>query len=199
MKKKTNRISVIKFEKTVDKDNIVVVPLDGVEDANIEITKTIPLKDMIEFVEVVAESCVDMNDGEYTPQAKDFAIKREVLTKYANFTMPTNIEKQYEFIYGSYVYDIVMEHINFEQFREILNSIDEKIKYMLDCITSISASNTAKLLGKLDTISEQSSAMFDSIKGEDIAAAFKNIDTIANMDEAKIAHAVKEFESVDKE
>ena len=97
-KNKTNHISVTKFEKAVNKDVVVTVPLEGVEDTDIEITKTISLPSMIEFVENVAESCVDMESGEYTPQVRDFAIKKELLTKYANFTMPTNIEKQYEFI-----------------------------------------------------------------------------------------------------
>lgn len=199
MSKKTNRISVIKFEKAADKDNTLSIPLDGVEGVTIEITKTLSLKDMIEFVEVVAESCVSMESGEYTPQIKDFAIKREVLTRYANFTMPSNIEKQYEFIYYSAAFDTVYRHINQAQYQEILASIDEKIKYMLSCITSVSAQSTAKLLGRLDAIAEQGSAMFESLQGEDIGNILKNIDKIAGMDETKIARAVKEFESADKE
>lgn len=199
MVKKVNRISVTKFEKVVSKDNVVVIPLDGVEDTNIEITKSISLQNMIEFVENVAESCVDMESGEFTPQVRDFAIKRELLTKYANFTMPNNIEKQYDFIYGSSVVDIVIQNINQLQFQEIISSIDRKIKFMLDCVTSISASNTVKLLNKLDSIAEQNTAMFDSLQGEDISTVFSNINTIANMDEEKLARAVKEIQSSDKE
>ena len=199
MVKKVNRISVTKFEKVVSKDNVVFIPLDGVEDINIEITKSISLQNMIEFVENVAESCVDMESGEYTPQVRDFAIKRELLTKYANFTMPNNIEKQYEFIYGSNVVDVVLQNINQLQFQEIVSSIDRKVKFMLDCVTSISASNTVKLLNKLDSIAEQNTAMFDSLQGEDIASVFSNINAIANMDEEKLARAVKEIQSSDKE
>lgn len=199
MVKKVNRISVTKFEKVVSKDNVVVIPLDGVEDTNIEITKSISLQNMIEFVENVAESCVDMESGEFTPQVRDFAIKRELLTKYANFTMPNNIEKQYDFIYGSTVVDIVIQNINQLQFQEIISSIDRKIKFMLDCVTSISASNTVKLLNKLDSIAEQNTAMFDSLQGEDISTVFSNINAIANMDEEKLARAVKEIQSSDKE
>lgn len=199
MVKKVNRISVAKFEKAVSKDNVVFIPLDGVEDINIEITKSISLQNMIEFVENVAESCVDMESGEYTPQVRDFAIKRELLTKYANFTMPNNIEKQYEFIYGSNVVDVVLQNINQLQFQEIVSSIDRKVKFMLDCVTSISASNTVKLLNKLDSIAEQNTAMFDSLQGEDIASVFSNINAIANMDEEKLARAVKEIQSSDKE
>lgn len=199
MVKKVNRISVAKFEKVVSKDTVVAVPLDGIEDTNIEITKSISLHDMLEFVENVAESCVDMDTGEYTPQVRDFAIKRELLTKYANFTMPNNIEKQYEFIYGSNVVNTVIQNINQLQFQEIVASIDQKIKFMLDCVTSISASNTIKLLDKLDSITEQNATMFDSLKGEDIASVFSNINTIANMNEENLAKAVKEIQSSNKE
>lgn len=190
MVKKVNRISVTKFEKAVNKDNIVVVPLDGVEDTNIDILKSISLQNMIEFVENVAESCVDMESGEYTPQVRDFAIKRELLTKYANFTMPNNIEKQYDFIYGSNVVDIVLQNINQLQFQEIISSIDRKIKFMLDCITSIAASNTVKLLDKLESVADQNLSMFDSLSGDDLAGVFKDISRIANMDEETIARAV---------
>ena len=191
MVKKINRISVAKFEKAVNKDTVIVVPLDGVDGVNIEIIKSISLQSMIEFVENVAESCVDMESGEYTPQVKDFAIKRELLTKYANFTMPTNIEKQYEFIYGTDVVNTVIQNINQLQFQEIIISIDKKIQFMLDCVTSISASNTVKLVNKLDSVTEQNAALFDSINGDDITNVLANINTIANMDEEKLARAVK--------
>jgi len=190
MVKKVNRISVAKFEKVISKDNIVTIPLDGVEDVNIEITKSISLQNMIEFVENVAESCVDMESGEYTPQVRDFAIKRELLTKYANFTMPNNIEKQYEFIYGSNVVDVVIQNINQLQFQEIISSIDRKIKFMLDCITSISASNTTKLLTQLETIVEQGSAMFGAFGEQGIVDTIKDISSIAKLDETKLAKAV---------
>lgn len=199
MVKKLNRVSVAKFEKAVNKDTVITVPLENVENVNIEITKSISLQDMIEFVENVAESCVDMESGEYTPQVRDFAIKRELLTKYANFTMPNNIEKQYEFIYGSDVVDTVVKNINQLQFQEIISSIDRKIKFMLDCVTSISAANTVKLIDKLDSIAEQNTAMFDSLQNEDIVNVFSSINAIANMDEEKLAKAVKEIQSSDKD
>lgn len=199
MTRKINKISVAKLEKAVDMNNIITIPLDGVDGVNIEITNSIPLKSMIEFVENVANSCVDIETGEYTPQVKDFCIKREVLTKYANFTMPNNIEKQYEFIYRTNAFAAVIQNINQTQYREILSSIDEKIKFMLDCITSIAASNTVKVLDKLETVVEQNSAMFDSVSGDDIAGVFSNINAIAHMDEEKLAMAVKELNKKDEE
>ncbi|MGN1154788.1 MAG: hypothetical protein ACI4TK_01280 [Agathobacter sp.] len=190
MSKTNKRISVAKFEKILNKDNIVYIPLEGLEDVSIEVTKTISLRDVVEFVENVAESCVDLESGEYTPQVRDFAIKKELLTRYANFTMPQNIGKQYEFIYNSNIVDTVIQNINQLQFQEIVASIDRKIKFMLDCITSIAASNTVKLLDKLETVAEQNSSMFDSLGGDDLAGVFKDISTIANMNEESIARAV---------
>lgn len=191
MGKKTNRISVTKFEKMLNKENVISIPIDGVEDTVIEITKTLPLQDVVEFVEIVAESCVDLSTGDYMPQVLDFVIKKELLTRYANFTMPHNAKKQYELIYGTNVVDLILPYINQAQFQEIRASIDRKIKFMLDCVCSIATSNITQMINKLDSMVEQNNAVFDSINEDDINNMLSNLNAIANMDESKIVESIQ--------
>lgn len=192
MAKERNRISITKLEKATGNDNIVKIPLTGVEDTEIEIVKTISLKDSLEFVENVVSSCIDEETGEYTPQIKEFAIRKEILTKYANFTMPKDIEKQYYLVYANNFAEQVISNINHEQLGDILKGIKEKIKHILNCIVGTATSNTLKLLEKIDAMSEQNTAMFNSLGETDLSDLFKNIGAIANMDEEKIARALHE-------
>lgn len=178
MKKKANRISVSQFEKIVKKNEIVKVPFEEGSDTNIEIIPTLPLDDMIEFVEVVVESCIDSESGDYTPQVFDFVVKREILTKYANFNMPQNVAKQYEFIYCSNVIDTVLMHINQLQFREIVTSIEKKIKFMLDNVNITAAHDLATLTNQMTALIQQSDSMI------------KSVSSLSELDEEALAKAV---------
>lgn len=191
------RISVTKFEKALDKNNTTTIPLNGVEDTFIEIKKTISLQSMVEFVEVAALSCIDTETGEYIPQVLDFAIKREVLTRYANFTMPQKAEKQYELIYGTDVVPAVVNNINQVQFQEIVTSIHRKVQFLLDSITSAATVGVNQLVARLDNMAEENKAIFDAVNGEDVAKMIENFDKVANMNEAQIVEALKKAEAED--
>ena len=111
MAKKESRISINKLESVV-KENVVSIPMNGAEDVTITIRRTLPLKDMMQFVENVVSSCVNAQAASYTPEIKEFVIRSEILTTYANFNLPSNVEKQYELVYGTDVVVQVMEYIN---------------------------------------------------------------------------------------
>ena len=192
MSKRNNKIAVRKFAEVVDTNNVVEIPLMNVEGVNIEIKKTISFQDMIAFVESVVELCIDKESGEYIPQIRDFAIKRELLTKYANFTLPQSVEKAYEYIYNSEVVNLVLSHINQVQFSEIVSSVDSKIRYTLDNVNSAAISSVTSLIAKLDSAVDESSAMFDGIEHDDVINMMKNMDVIASKDEYDLARGVKQ-------
>ena len=99
MAKDIERVSINKFEQAVNVDNITTEILLDTQDVEIQIKKTIGLPEMMLFVQEVVEACIDGESGEYLPEAYDFAIRSAVLTHYANFAMPANLEKQYWLVY----------------------------------------------------------------------------------------------------
>ena len=129
MAKKTKKISVNAFEKVM---NDTYIPVKVVEWNGLEITiqKTLPLSDMLSFIENVVKSCFRGDSGEYEPAAKDFAIRTMILEKYANFAMPQNLGHQYDLLYCTDACETVLKHINTAQFEEIFSAIDDKIDYM---------------------------------------------------------------------
>lgn len=129
MAKKTKKISVNAFEKVM-KDTYA--PVEEVEWNGLEIViqKTLPLSEMLSFIENVVKSCFRRDSGEYEPGVKDFAIRTMVLEKYANFAMPQKLEYQYDLLYCTDAYITVCKYINAAQFEEILFAIDDKIDYM---------------------------------------------------------------------
>lgn len=192
MSKEIERISVNKFEMALAEDNIVEEVLNGTDDVKIQIKKTIALPEMISFVQEVVESCIDSETGEYLPEAYDFAIRVGVLTRYANFAMPANMEKQYMLIYSTSAFDQVLQHININQFNDIVRAIDKKIKFMLDVISSSAVTKINEVINKLSEIASAGEKAFDGVDANDMAKVIQGVSKLSNMDEEKVAKVILE-------
>lgn len=184
-------ISINKLEALLE-ENIVTVPLEGVEDVEIKIRKILPLKDMLQFVEDVVSSCVDKETGLYSPEIKKFSIRSGILTYYANFRLPQNVEKQYGLVYNTNAMEQVMHHINLDQLEEILEAIDARIEHERSMIASVVAIKTNELLARIETFAEQFENMFSGLDNDDVGGAFKALSTMENVDEDALAKVVME-------
>lgn len=194
-KKEIKRVSINKLESAISKEgNIVVETLKGTNDVTFEIMKTIPLSEMIAFVQEVVEACVDSETCEYVAEAYDFALRVGVLTHYANFAMPKDIETRYMLVYGTSAFEQVVQLINRTQFTAIVKAIDKKIAYMLDVITSTAASKIGEVISKFNDIAEIGEKAFGGAEAEEMAKVMKNIAKIKDMKEEDIAKAILQSE-----
>lgn len=187
-KKTRKRITINAFEKVM-KENYQ--PVTNVEwnGITIEIKRTLSFAKMIGFIGGVVAACYNAESGVYTPDVKSFAIKLMVLENYANFTMPSNPEKMYELVYCTDAFDAVMPHINQIQFREICDSIDEKLDYITSANIEAANKQITEMFSSMDGIQEQLSSLFNKVSDEDI----KNlVGALANgkFDEEELAKAV---------
>jgi len=189
MAKKESRISINKLESVL-KENVVVVPMRGNEDVNITIRRTLPLKDMMQFVKDVVSSCVDAETATYIPEIKEFAIRSGILTMYANFNLPSNAEKQYELLYCTDVLCQVMEHINQKQLHEIEVAIDAHIDHEVKMIETVLAAKTNEMMMRIEAMVEQFETAFGGISSDDFNGVVKKLSEMGTMTEASIAKAV---------
>lgn len=189
MAKKESRISINKLESVL-KENIVVIPMRGNDDVNITIRRTLPLKDMMQFVENVVSSCIDVETASYTPEVKEFAMHSEILTTYANFNLPSNIEKQYELIYRTNVLEQVMEHIDRNQFYEIEAAIDARIDHEVRVLETSVATKANEMMIRLSDAIEQVNAVFGDISSDDLSQVIQNFSKMNGVTDESIAKAV---------
>ena len=87
---------------------------------------------MLCFTNSVVKSCFDQADGSYLPEVKDFAIRSNIMERYANFTLPNNLEKQYDMVIRSGAVEMIMNYVNFSQFSELMKAIDAKVQNTAD-------------------------------------------------------------------
>lgn len=199
MEKDIKRVSITKFETALDKENIINETLVGTDDVVIEIKKTIPLNEMIVFVQEVVEACIDTETGEYTPEAYDFAFRVAVLTHYANFAMPSNLDKQYMLVYGTRAFDQITGNINVCQLSDITRAIDRKIQFMLDVISSSAVNKINEVINKFNDIATSSEQVFGGINPSELSKVVEGITKLNKMDEADVAKVILDAKSKDTE
>lgn len=190
MAKDIDRVSINNFEQALAKDTVITETLADTEDVTIQIKKTITLPEMMLFVQEVVEACIDGETGEYIPEAYDFAIRSAVLTHYANFAMPANLEKQYWLIYSTRAFQQVLNNINEQQFNDIIRAIDRKVKYMLDVMSSAAVSKINEVIAKFNDVAAASTKMFDGASPDDMAKFISGITKLKDMKEEDIAQAI---------
>ena len=129
-KKKTQKISVNTMDEIMKRcQNTEVVEWNGLQ---VVIKKTLTLEEMLCFANSVVKSCFDQGDGSYLPEVKDFAIRSNIMERYANFALPSNLDKQYDMVIRSGAVEMIMNYINFSQFSELMKAIDAKIQNTAD-------------------------------------------------------------------
>lgn len=188
MTKSKRRISVNAFENQVKASKPENITTFMWGDIEVTVKRRLPLSEYVDFVEDVVKECFTKDDFTYLPEIKNFAIDCNVLTRYANFTLPRSIHYQYELIYDSNAVSEVLKYVDANQFDEIIDAIDAKINAELRLGTSVIQAQFSKLAASLSDLEEKFAGIFSGIdKGE----MLKMIDAISDgkFDETKLISA----------
>lgn len=192
MNNEIEKISIDNFGKILKNDNVATLFYGDKKDKfEVHVKRTIPLSDMLLLVQEVVESCIDGENGEYLPEACEFAIRRAVLTYYTNIDMSEkSLEEQYSFLYNTTVYKDVYDEIDGSQYYDIVAAIDKKIKYMLDIMSSTAVSKIIEVISKFNDIVNDSNKMFGQMSEGDLSNFVKEISNLKDMKEEDLAKAI---------
>lgn len=181
------RISVNAFENVMKE---TYEPTEKFNWNGIEVTvkKNLSLNEMLEFVNIVVSTCFSNESNSYMPEVRDFATRICILDKYANFTMPKNIETQYELVYCTDAVEQVLQHVNSNQFNEIELSISKKIDNMSQANIEAVNKQMNELFNEFNNLQNSLASLFDGIENIDIRA-FAGAISNGGIDEEKLVKA----------
>lgn len=187
---KTKKISVNAFERAMH-DNYTPTETFLWNDIEITVKKTLSFKEMFAFVDKVVNCCFANDTNSYMPEVEDFMKRVCVLEKYANFTMPSNLEAQYALVYQTDAVERVLEHVNYIQYEEICFAATTKISNLAQA--NIEAINTQmnKLYSAFEGLQTQFTDLFGDINSTDIRN-MTNAIINGELDEEKLVKAYKE-------
>lgn len=166
MAKKEKRISINALEK-IAKEQFPESVTEQWFDIEVTIKRSLPLKEMLEFVQEVVDACFT-TDGTFVPEIMDFATKSGILTHYANFTLPDNLEKQYWLIYSTGAVDMVCQHINMVQLQEMIGGINRKIDHMCDTDIVATKAKLNDLYEAFVKMGTEVSDLFSGVNAEEL-------------------------------
>lgn len=187
MANKIKKISINDFKKAI-RDNYAsdkTVEWNGLQ---VVIKKKLNLTEMLVFVENVAASCFSEDKTTYNPELKDCAVRAAVIELYTNISLPFNVHKKYDLLYGSDIFQVVIENIDTAQFNDMMNAIDEKIENTVNTNLSLITKQVNDLYASLENIQQQLTSTFADIGADDvknIVAAISN----GGIDEEKLMKA----------
>lgn len=165
-KKKIQKISVNAMDEMMKGyQNTEVVEWNGLQ---VVIKKNLTLEEMLCFANSVIKSCFDQGDGSYLPEVKDFAIRSNIMERYANFTLPGNLEKQYDMVIRSGAVEMIMNHINFAQFSELMKAIDAKLQNAADANVQMVFRQFNDVVTSFEGLQEKVGALFAGVDPADI-------------------------------
>lgn len=188
-KKRAKRISVNAITEIMKSREITkVVEWNGLE---ITITTSLPLQEMLAFADSVVKSCFHQTTGAYMPEVKDFAIRSNVLERYANFTMPSNIETQYDIVTNSGAYEEVLKHINAEQYCALMSAIDAKLQNAASASINEIFRQFNNVVSAFEDLETKVGAIYEGIDASDVTKLMGAISE-NGIDEKKIVAAYSE-------
>lgn len=166
MAKNEKRISISSLDKIMKENHSDTVSVEwyGV---TVTIKKSLAFKEMLEFVNDVVMSCFQDKNG-FMPEVVDFAIKSNILSRYANFSLPDKLEHRYEIIYCTDAVNFVCQYINNEQLNEIIASINKKISYLCNTNVMNIQKQMMELVSSFETMQQKTADMFNNLTPEDM-------------------------------
>ena len=197
MAKTEKKVSIALFDK-IAKEHFQNEATIQWHEAEVRVKRTLSLKEMLSFVDEVVGSCFHDELG-YMPEVKDFAIKSNILTRYANFSVPDNLEHRYQMVYGTDAVDAVCAVIDTTQLQEIVNSINDKIRFLCDSKATMIQERINDVLSTMEEMRDNTKSIFDGITQDDLKNLMGAI-TSNGMDEQKLVQAyIEQSKSKDEQ
>lgn len=186
MAKKEKKVSIALFDKIAKEhfNNEVTIQW---HDAEVNVKRSLPMREVLAFVDDVVESCFHDQYG-FMPEVKNFAIRSNVLSRYANFALPDNLEHRYQMVYCTDAVDAVCEVINTTQLQEIEDAIEDKIQFNCDTRTVELQKRIEQAADAIDELRNNVESIFSGVTQDDIRTLMGAI-TESGLDEQKIVKA----------
>lgn len=189
MAKSEKKVSIALFDK-ISKAHFQNENIIQWHEAEVRVKRTLSLTEMLSFVDDVVGSCFHDQVG-YMPEVKDFVIKSNILTRYANFSMPDNLEHRYQMVYGTDAVDAVCSAIDTVQLQEIVNSINSKIRFLCDSKANLIQERINSVLETMEEMRDNTKDIFGGLSQDDLKALMGAI-TEHGLSEQKIVEAYME-------
>lgn len=186
MAKNEKKISISVIDRVM-KENFrdeSVLEWYGVE---VRIKRTISISEMLAFVNDVVTGCFQEGLG-FMPELSEFLIGCNILTRYANFNLPSDLEHRYRIVSGSDAVEFVTPCIDKRQMEEIRCSIYKKLDSLCETRAFDLEQKFRAVMEQMEQITDKTKSMFDGVAPGAMRALVETLAT-GKVDEEKLVEA----------
>lgn len=158
------QITINQWEKTKEDITVKFSLIEGEDGPEVIVRKALPLSEVWEAVDEIVEMCMPtINVGTedepkmeqvFMPENRDFAVRRIIMSRYANFKLPQDFGKQYDLMYSTPVYQKVANCIDQMQLMEMVGAAERKLDYLKEERLSV-AKAIKEVLGQFTDAANQ--------------------------------------------
>lgn len=185
---KTNNMTFNMIAAEMDEVLDTEITFDGKHGTmNIGVVRRLDFNKAMRFVRDVAGSCANASTGEYLPEAFDFSVKVNTLVYYAGFNAPDDIEKAYDVIYGTNLYEVIRNEIDEEQFFALVHAAKERVSNEREIMNNTQAAKMNELIDRMDAVMSEGDSIFDALtsgelngKLQEVLAVVSTLETPGN-------------------
>ena len=134
-----------------------------------KIKPTLSIKESMEFINNVIDSCFSDDTGEYLPEVRAFATKLNTLEKYTDIEIPEDINISYSLCYTNDLFNVIDENINYDQFLDIESAIYSGIKYRIDANIAAATKQINEVYSAFENLNDKVSELFGAIDNDSIS------------------------------
>lgn len=189
MAKADKKVSIAAFDKVMKEqfENETTIQWHGVD---VRVKRNLSLADMLEFVDDVVKSCFHEEYG-FMPEVMDLAIRSNVLTRYANFSLPDSLEHRYRMVYETDAVSTILSAINAEQYEEIIDAIDSKVCFLCEGKLSDIEARVNDVVTAMEEMRDNTKEIFGEITQSDLKNMMSAVSN-GGLDEQKLVSAYLE-------
>ena len=157
-------------------------------DRMVRVQKLIDFSTAGAIVKNVADACFD-GDGDYNPSIKDYIMRMSIVTMYSDIELPESPEERYAILYGTDLYHIVVDVIDKDQLSEIIDNINDSIRYKIEANKSAIMSDVTKIYSRVEQMIYEFEQVFKGTSADDISALVRSMSD-TKLDEKKLVSEI---------
>lgn len=169
----SKKFTINTLMESIPEVNKTDVKLEGeyFKDVVVQVRRTLPLEDAMNFVKDITATCIDDEQAEFMPELFDFAVRMYVVMYYANVDLSKDVKKAYRILYDTTLFEQVYAHVNTAQSTNLILSAEKRIEHWKNILSSSLAGKVSEMLRKMEDVMAGSEEMMTAIDGDEFKAA----------------------------
>lgn len=141
-------------------------------DVDVHVKRYLSMDEAFRFIARVSSSVFGDN-GEFKPEVGDVIQRIAIVESYTDIVLPDSGDDVYTLLFCTDIVDKVLHIIDTNQYRTLVNAIDNKIKYQERVNTRMAEARIEEATDTLNNLAKRFESVFSNIDDETINAFIK--------------------------